>query len=178
MRKSGLYSPQAIKSIVTYCNRFPEALVRQGNGWKSPCQMLPSNFYMTLWDLTHSKKKLLLRRWKYQDNVNEFYVITNESTTIKLAELEKQLEATEVDATCPFQDGDPGDELSLGWLQWGFKSIAPKIPIVPKKKPTLNIYIYMYIYINIYITNIQPTFVLYIYIPIYISIYHISYICI
>ena len=59
MRKSGLYSPQAIKSIVTYCNRFPEALVRQGNGWKSPCQMLPSNFYMTLWDLTHSKKTAL-----------------------------------------------------------------------------------------------------------------------
>lgn len=84
-----------------------------------------------------------MRRWKYQDNVNEFYVITDESTTVKLAELEKQLEATEAEATCPFQDGDPGDELSLGWLQWGFKSIAPQIPIVPKKKPTLNIYIYI-----------------------------------
>lgn len=59
MRKSGLYSAQAIKSIVTYCNRFPEALVRQGNGWKSPCQMLPSNFYDIVGPDTLLKKTAL-----------------------------------------------------------------------------------------------------------------------
>ena len=120
--------------------------VGQAREWlKVPMSNVAKQFLYDIVGPDTLKKKLLLRRWKYQDNVNEFYVITDESTTIKLAELEKQLEATEVDATCPFQDGDPGDELSLGWLQWGFKSIAPKIPIVPKKKPTLNIYICIYI---------------------------------
>ncbi|CAE7380456.1 unnamed protein product, partial [Symbiodinium microadriaticum] len=62
MQKSGEYSKQTIKSIVSYCERFPQVLTR---------------------------------KWKYNNDVLEYFVETSTKQTIKHSELLKRVETTQ-----------------------------------------------------------------------------------
>ncbi|CAL1142065.1 unnamed protein product [Cladocopium goreaui] len=62
MKKSGDYSPESIRSIIAYCSKFPQALVRQ---------------------------------WKYNPNIREYFVETETKQTIKQSELRKQQEISD-----------------------------------------------------------------------------------
>ena len=53
---------------------------------------------------THEKhccSFICIRSWKYNKDVSEFYIETDEKTSKKLAELDKVLEQTELDDTWP-----------------------------------------------------------------------------
>lgn len=73
------YSPKTARAMIAYCEKFPESLVRQG--LSSIC------LFVHLRDF--------LRPWRYDENLNEFYIIEEEKGSLKKAETTKEVETTD-----------------------------------------------------------------------------------
>ena len=83
MQKSGLYSTGAVKSMVSFCKKFPETLTR------------PGYRQLTL----HASLLARVRKWQYDENVLEFYIITEDKTKLLQGEAEKSVEETQLRAS-------------------------------------------------------------------------------
>ena len=101
----------SVKSIMGYCRRFPQALVRQGfvqfifhtYRWvfiqRYPaCPAYPlillDSIYIYIYYILDP---CLGRKWKYNEDVEEFFVEDETTVKLKRADLTRQVDTTEMD---------------------------------------------------------------------------------
>ena len=102
MRKSGLYSPTTITSMISYCRKFPESLMRplvsiwNAISWwitktkRCPCMicLIRPRFHVCM---SHP-----CRPWRYNDQVDEFYIIYEDKSSHKKAETLREQDETDL----------------------------------------------------------------------------------
>ncbi|CAK9078759.1 unnamed protein product [Durusdinium trenchii] len=111
MRKCGEWSASTIKSMIAYCQRFPETLCR------------------TPWGGTVG----------YNESITEYYIETDEKTTRRLAEIDKTVESTELDETWVKPDEIAGQRLADGLVKIPEQKPSPEV-LGAKPVPELEKY--------------------------------------
>ena len=91
-------SNKSIQAIKEFCNKFPETHKRPDYE-KNPCFKIDMDLYIDIAGVSFIFGGMI-RNWKYDDRVFEYFVVIEDKASEKQAELDRQRETTELDVSC------------------------------------------------------------------------------